>query len=77
MLTNKNELAQNEGTNKLVQIKQKVIDTGIGARGRIEFSLSEGNRIYDITAEPLKDEKGLIIGATTASLDITKQQKES
>lgn len=77
MLANKNELAQNEGTNRLVQIKQKVIDTGIGARERIDFPLSDGNRIYDITAEPLKDEKGLIIGFTTASLDITNQQIES
>jgi two-component system, response regulator PdtaR len=70
------ELAQNEGINLLMQLKQQVIDTGVGSRKNIEIPLSDRLHIYDVKVEPLKDKQGKIIGATTASTDITDLHKE-
>ncbi|MCP4537371.1 MAG: PAS domain-containing protein [Chloroflexi bacterium] len=70
------ELAQNEGTTKLVELKKRVIETGVGAQTEITFALSDGDHIYDVVAEPLTDSTGQMIGATTVSLDITKSMKE-
>ncbi len=69
------ELAQNKGTKKLMQLKQQVIETGSSARAEIAFPLSDGLHTYDITAEPLKDASGQVIGATTAALDITERKR--
>ena len=70
------ELAQNEGIDSLMQLKQQVIDTGVGSRKNIEIPLSDRLHIYDVKVEPLKDKQGKIIGATTASTDITDLHKE-
>jgi CheY-like chemotaxis protein len=69
------EIAQNDGVNQLIQLKQKVIDTGIGARKSISFPLTNGKLIYDVTAEPLKKNNGDIIGVTTASMDISDRKQ--
>jgi len=69
------EISDNEGTRQLQQLKKQVIDTGLGARKEIAFPFSDGTRFYDITVEPLRDEQGNVIGATTAALDITGRKQ--
>lgn len=69
------ELADNEGTRRLVQLKRQVIESGKGARAEITFPLSDGRITYDITAEPLRDGDGAVIGVTTAALDITERKQ--
>jgi len=69
------EIAVNEGTRQLVQLKRQVIETGSTAHAEIAFPLSEGGRVYEITAEPLKDDSGMVIGATTVSFDITQRKQ--
>ena len=65
------EIAQNEGAKALMELKQKTIETGEKTRKTIVFPLSNGNITYDVTAEPLRDEKGKIFGVSTASMDIS------
>lgn len=67
------ELADNEGTRKLIALKKKTIETGKKQREVISFPVSDRDHIYDIAAEPLKDEQGKIIGATTSAIDITER----
>jgi two-component system, chemotaxis family, CheB/CheR fusion protein len=69
------EIAQNAGTKALVQLKQKVIKTGEPTRKTIVFPLSQTKVTYDVTAEPIRDEIGNIIGVTTASMDISDRVK--
>lgn len=67
------ELADNEGTRQLMELKRRVINSGEAARQTISFPLSEGRRTYDVAAEPLQDENGTVIGATTVAFDVTER----
>lgn len=67
------ELSDNEGTRQMMQLKRQVVSTGHPARRTISFPLSEGTRTYDVAADPLRDESGAVIGATTVSFDITER----
>jgi two-component system, chemotaxis family, CheB/CheR fusion protein len=66
------ELTENEGTKQLAQLKQQVVETDAGMRAEIIFPMSDGERIYDVVAEPLKDVTGAVVGAVTAAFDITQ-----
>jgi len=65
------ELDTNGGILKLMELKRKTIKIGKRFREEIEFPLSEGLLTYDVTAEPLRDSEGNIIGCSTSSIDIT------
>jgi signal transduction histidine kinase len=67
------EISENEGTLQLVELKRKVIETGSAACKQITFPLSGGNQTFDISAQPLKDDSGRVIGATTIALNITER----
>jgi PAS domain S-box-containing protein len=69
------EIAVNKGTRQLIQLKRQVIETGSTAHAEIAFPLTEGERTYDITVEPLKDDSGMVIGATTVAFDITERKQ--
>jgi two-component system CheB/CheR fusion protein len=69
------EIAQNDGTHKLVALKEQVVKTGVGTRSEIVFPLPDGALTYDIIAEPLRDEGGQVIGVTTAAKDITTAKR--
>ncbi len=69
------EIAQNDGTHKLMVLKEQVMKTGVGTRLEIVFPLPGGALTYDIIAEPLRDEGGRIIGVTTAAKDITTSKQ--
>lgn len=68
------ELMDNAGTRQLMQLKQEVLDTGENLRKDIAFPLSNGQRVYDILAEPLRDDDGDVIGVATCAQDITERK---
>lgn len=62
-----------EVTAELLAFKQSVLDSGVAGRRVLDFPI-ESNRIetYDVTAEPLRDTGGNIIGITVSALNITQ-----
>ncbi len=69
------EVVKNDGTLRLLQIKKQVITTGRGISETIAFPLSEGQLFYQVTVEPLCDNVGSVIGASSVSVDITNLKK--
>ncbi len=65
------ELATNQGVSDLMALKQEVIDKGNKIKRKICFPLSDGEHCYFVFAEPLLNEDAEIIGAVTASMDVT------
>lgn len=59
----------------LVSFKQRVIDTGVGAREEISLPISGGTfQAWDIAAEPLFDAAGQVTGLTVTAYDITMRK---
>jgi len=69
------ELNPGVGSDQLMALKQRVLDTGVEARERIFFQVNDETYIYDFKAEPLLDERGDVIGVTTIAMDITEWHK--
>ncbi len=70
-LTDTDLLAPAEA-NPLMVFKRSVIESGLGRRGEFKLTMVRGNpRIYDLTAEPLRDPTGAIVGITCAAVDVT------
>ena len=69
------ELADDEGRQQLMALKQQILRREAGARA--EITLREGGEsvTYDVTAEPLRDPDGAVIGVTTAALDISERRQ--
>jgi two-component system, chemotaxis family, CheB/CheR fusion protein len=55
----------------LTAIKQKVLESGKGARQNIRITISGKTVGYDLMIEPLHDAAGVVIGITCALLDVT------
>lgn len=60
---------------KLTEIKQRVLTRGIGLREEVKLTLQEQTFYYDMTAEPLLNADGEIIGITCACIDITDRKQ--
>lgn len=56
---------------ELVAFKQHVLDTCVGHRREIRMRFGDQAHVYDVTAEPLCDEQGQVVGLTVAALEIT------
>lgn len=65
------ELLAPHNVAELIAFKQRVLDTGIGAREEVSVTAGGILQTWDITAEPLVDEKNRVTGLTVAALDIT------
>jgi PAS domain S-box-containing protein len=61
-----------EDSEPLTAIKQRVLDTGIGAREEIKITRDGRNCYYDLTVEPLRDSNDTVIGITCAAIDISE-----
>lgn len=57
------------------QMKQEVLSSGVGMRREHTFPLPDGPRTYDIVLEPLRNADGVVVGLTTAALDITERKR--
>ena len=55
-------------------IGQEVLTTGSGVRREISITFPSGRAMWDVTAEPLRDTAGEIVGVTTAAADLTERK---
>jgi PAS domain S-box-containing protein len=58
----------------LIAFKRRAMETGVGAREEVSVNTGGGLQTWDITAEPLLDDKGRITGLTVAALDISARK---
>jgi two-component system, cell cycle sensor histidine kinase and response regulator CckA len=59
---------------RLQDIKQRVLTTGVGTREEVSITTYGEVRYYDLTVEPLRNESNEVVGITCASIDISEQQ---
>jgi PAS domain S-box-containing protein len=59
---------------RLTELKQQVLDTGIGLRQEVQVVYKDGNTMfYDLTIDPLRDFQDRVIGITCAAVDISEK----
>jgi PAS domain S-box-containing protein len=56
---------------ELTAIKRRAIRSGQTVHDQVQLVLDERLHVYELTAEPLRDQSGRIIGLTCVSVDIT------
>jgi PAS domain S-box-containing protein len=61
-----------EEAERLDQIKERVVKEGVELREQMWLSRPSGKIYLDVTYSPLRDEKGTIIGLTSATVDLTQ-----
>ncbi len=69
------EITPGEGSKLIMELKKNVIEQGTGIKKELIFNLSEGEKVFETTAEPLYDESGDITGVTTIGVDITEKKR--
>jgi hypothetical protein len=70
-----NEIADNEGMRQLTQLKKRLLILAFLCVRTSLFPSDQGEQIYDIFVEPLKNEQGKITGASTVAFNITNSKK--
>lgn len=68
------EMISAEDAQRLTVIKLGVLTTGVGTRDEISITTTQGNRYYDLTVEPLRNESQAIVGITCACIDISDRK---
>jgi len=63
-----------EDAAELTRLRDEVLACEHGIRREISVRLPDGRRHYDVTAEPLRDAAGAVVGVTTASTDVTERK---
>ncbi len=58
-------------------IKRKVLDTGVGAHEEIKLNFHGQKYYFDLTAEPLFDSSGKVVGITCACMDMTELRQKT
>jgi PAS domain S-box-containing protein len=71
------ELIGAEQAAPLVVVKQQVLDTGVPVRTDVTLTGEAGPRVYDMHVEPLRDDKGEVVGITGVAVDITQRTLSS
>jgi PAS domain S-box-containing protein len=69
------ELLPPEATKQVMEIKRRVLESGLKERAEVSVSIGDQTIVYDLIAEPLRDASGAISGLTGASLDITERRR--
>ena len=60
---------------RFMRIKKAVLKTGAGRHDEVVTHRPEGEMIHDMTTEPLRDERGNIIGVICAAIDISERKR--
>jgi PAS domain S-box-containing protein len=68
------ELLPPDVAGPFMAFKREVLESGIGRRRLCAFPLSDGDRVYDVLAKPIRDVTGHILGIRTASVDVTESR---
>jgi transcriptional regulator with XRE-family HTH domain len=71
------ELEDNDGTRELMKLKQEVINVRTSIRRKISFPLSDQTYEYDVTCHPLFNHKGKLIGGSSASTQLIKEEVQA
>jgi len=67
-----------EQATPLRELKQRVLETGVGERAVFSFEIEGRKLYYDLTAEPFVDDRGARAGVAIAAMEITDlKQAES
>jgi PAS domain S-box-containing protein len=69
------ELFSPETADYLMTLKQKVLDTGKGAREEAWLTREGKSHCYDLTVEPLHDDSGRLGGVTCVAVDVTERNQ--
>ena len=69
------EIFPPEAIQDIMQMRQRVIDTGQGNQGEVKVKLDGEWQYYLVSLEPLRDASGAVIGLNGASLNVTHQHK--
>lgn len=69
------ELLPPEDALHLVEIKQRVLDTGISHREEVNVTMQGEVNFYDLTVDPLYDSSRNLIGVTCATMNITERKR--
>lgn len=64
-----------EACRRLVEVKRHVLATGLGERHEFTLPLLGNEQVYDVTLEPLRDDRGEVVGITGAAVNITERKK--
>jgi len=73
------DLVSPESAAHLTQLKQQVLDTGVGLRQEVKITKNGETIYYDLTIDPIRDSQDTIVGITCAAVDINgiKQTEEA
>ncbi|MEC4892472.1 MAG: PAS domain S-box protein [Oscillatoria sp. PMC 1051.18] len=73
------DLVSPESAAYLTQLKQQVLDTGIGLRKEVKITQDGKTAYYDLTIDPIRDSQNALVGITCAAVDINdrKQAEEA
>jgi PAS domain S-box-containing protein len=71
------EIVGGEEGDRLMAIKQGVLQSGIGTRTEATVTFQGETHYYDLTVEPLRDALGVILGVTCSATDITPFKQAS
>lgn len=69
------ELFSPEESDRLTQIKARVLMTGTGLRQEIAIKSRGQKCFFDLTVEPVKDTTGQITGITGAAMEVTERKR--
>jgi signal transduction histidine kinase/integral membrane sensor domain MASE1/CheY-like chemotaxis protein len=70
------ELMPTHEGERLMALKRRVLDTGVGVREEVTATLPDGQRWYDLMVEPRRDSDGSIVGVAGVSVDITERKRQ-
>jgi formate hydrogenlyase transcriptional activator len=65
------DLMDPDDARRLMEIKRRVLETGVGTRTVTDITLGGKTSYFDLTVEPLFDRTGTVAGITCARTDIT------
>ena len=69
------ELLPSKDAYHLTEIKNKVIESGIGAKEEVRTTIEGIPYFYDLNIEPLKDSNNKVIGVSCVSTDISNHRR--
>ncbi len=68
------DILSSSDAQRIMDIKQRVLSTGVGTREEVSINTNQGIRYYDLTVEPLRNESQEVVGITCASIDISDRK---
>jgi PAS domain S-box-containing protein len=66
------EVMPPEDVAEFVRFKREVLESGAGGRRQISVRVGGQEHVYDVTAEPIRDQHGEVAGLITSGTDITE-----